>query len=164
MSNFVQSRSLPAVRRCASLALGIACGLAQVHAAAPTDDNSILHLPIHAGRDRVLTKRTPEHVTLPNPRVCQAEPAIRAKPGPWGDLEYSTVYLEASTEQLKSNELPTYDTEWTFVGYTDDQVTKLFVTTDMPELVRAELVDRTKWRHDKDAVTVVPPSNSASNT
>jgi hypothetical protein len=154
------SRSLPAFRRCASLFLGIVCGFAQVYAGAPSDDNSILHLPIHLGRDRVLTKRTPDHVTLPNPRVCQAEPAIRAKPGPWGDLEYSTVYLEASTEQLKSSELPTYDTEWNFVGYTDDQVTKLFVTTDMPETVRAELIDRTKWRHAKDMVTVVP-SNEA---
>ena len=129
----------------------------------PTGDNSTLRLPMRPPRERVLTKRTAERSPEAPARVCQtntADACIRAKPGPWGDLEYSTVYLEASTEQLKSAELPTYDTEWNFVGYTDEQVAKLFVTTAMPAAILAELLDRAKWRHDTRTVTVVP-SNEA---
>ena len=81
---------------------------------------------------------------------------MHAKPGPWGDLEYSTVYLEASTESLKGTEITTYDTEWNFVGYTDDQVAKFFASIDMPPDVRAELGDLEKWRHRNNVVTVVP--------
>ncbi len=92
--------------------------------------------------------------------AASPDPAIRAKPGPWGDLEYYTVYLEASTEQLKSTEIPTYDTEWNFVGYTDEQVSKLFTTTDMPAAIRTDLLDREKWRRHANVVTVVPSSEN----
>jgi len=81
---------------------------------------------------------------------------IQAKLGPWGNLEYYTVYLEATKAQLKSTELPTYDTEWNFVGYSDEQVSKLFETTDMAAPLRAELLDQAKWRHHDKMVTVVP--------
>jgi hypothetical protein len=152
------------VRKCLFLFCGALWALAQLQASSPTDDSgSVLRLQPRSSRDRVLTKRTPERTTTSPTRACQnpgADPAIRANPGPWGDLEYTTVYLEASNDLLKSTEIPTYDTEWNFVGYTDDQVTKLFATTDMPAEVRAELLDRTKWRHAKAMVTVVP-SNEA---
>ena len=81
---------------------------------------------------------------------------IRAKPGPWGDLEYYTVYLEATTAQLKKTEIPKYDTEWNFVGYTEEQVAKLFETTDMTAPIRSELLGREKWRHGENVITVVP--------
>ena len=73
---------------------------------------------------------------------------------------YYTVYLEATTAQLKSSEIPTYDTEWNFVGYSDEQVAKLFQTTDMPAAIRAELLNREKWRHREKMITVVPSSEA----
>jgi hypothetical protein len=92
--------------------------------------------------------------------AADGESTIKAKPGPWGELEYYTVFLEATTTQLKHSELTTYDTEWNFVGYTDDQVAKLFETTEMPATVRAELLERTKWRYPDKMVTVVPSTQA----
>jgi hypothetical protein len=111
----------------------------------------------------MIAKQTSERhhsARLPVSDPGPANSLIRAKPGPWGDLEYYTVYLEATTAQLKSSEIPTYDTEWNFVGYTDEQVAKLFQTTDMPEAIRAELLNREKWRHREKMITVVPSSEA----
>ncbi|MEP6670715.1 MAG: hypothetical protein ABJF10_16270 [Chthoniobacter sp.] len=109
-------------------------------------------------REATFAKRTSEHHTSVRFHASAAtvDSVIRAKAGPWGDLEYYTVYLEATKAQLKNTELPTYDTEWNFVGYSDEQVTKLFEGTDMPASLRAELLDREKWRHHDKMVTVVP--------
>jgi hypothetical protein len=127
--------------------------------ASSLDDNSVLHLPTRSPHDATIAKRTAEHhfgVRLHATGAGAGDSAIRAKPGPWGDLEYFTVYLEATKAQLKGAEIPTYDTEWNFVGYSDDQVTKLFETTDMPAATRTELLNREKWRHHDKVVTVVP--------
>ena len=133
--------------------------------ASSLDEDSTLHLPTQTTRQGTMAKRTLEH-HYSSARFHAAEPGsttdslIRAKPGPWGDLEYYTVYLEATTAQLKSSEIPTYDTEWNFAGYTDEQVTKLFQTTDMSATIRAELLDREKWRHREKVITVVPSSEA----
>jgi hypothetical protein len=137
---------------------------ASAHAAGAADDNnSTLHLPTRSLHDGAIGRHGVEHhfgTRLHPSGPASPDSVIRAKPGPWGDLEYSTIYLEASTALLKSTEIATYDTEWNFVGYTDEQVSKLFLTTDMPAEIRAELLDREKWRHHGNIVTVVPSSES----
>jgi hypothetical protein len=141
---------------------GAVLGVA-AHAASPQGDDSTLHLPLRPVHEAVFGKHVTEHHlgrSHASEAVAGPETVIRAKSGPWGDLEYTTVYLEASTAMLKSMEVPTYETEWVFVGYTEDQVSKLFASTDMPAAIRAELTDREKWRHRDNAITVVP-SNEA---
>src|SRR5207244_2751929 len=87
--------------------------------ASSLDDNSTLHLPVRPARETTFAKRTSEHHSGVrfHASAATADSVIRAKAGPWGDLEYYTVYLEATKAELKSAELPTYDTEWNFVGY-----------------------------------------------
>jgi len=131
--------------------------------ASSLDDNSTLHLPTRPQRELAVAKRASDRPFSARLRAGQPAPAdsvIRTKPGPWGDLEYYTVFLEATKAQLKSSEIQTYDTEWNFVGYTEDQVAKLFETTDIPVAVRDELLNREKWRHREKMITVVP-SNEA---
>lgn len=81
---------------------------------------------------------------------------FHARPGPWGDLEYFTVYLEASVSMLKSMDFQTYDTTWSFVKWTEDQVAKLFESAKIAEPFRTELLDRTKWRRTPEGITVNP--------
>lgn len=131
--------------------------------AASLEEDSTLHLPLHTGREVAVAKRVSDRPFSARLRAGQTAPAdsiIHAKPGPWGELEYYTVFLEATKAQLMSSELATYDTEWNFVGYTDEQVTRLFETTEMPAAVRAELLNREKWRHHDKMITVVPGSET----
>lgn len=91
------------------------------------------------------------------PKGEPGEPLIfHARSGPWGDMDYFTVYLEASIGLLKSMDFPTYDTIWSFVGYSEDQVDKVFESAKLPEAIKAELMDRTKWRRDDKSITVLP--------
>lgn len=142
-------------------ASGFSLGIG-VHASS-LEENSTLHLPTRPQREVAVAKRAsdrPFGVRLRGGQGAPADTVIRAKSGPWGELEYYTVFLEATKAQLKNSELPTYDTEWNFVGYTEDQVAKLFETTDMPAAIRDELLAREKWRHREKMITVVP-SNEA---
>ncbi len=91
------------------------------------------------------------------PKADPALPAVfHARPGPWGDLDYFTVYLEASIATLKSMDLQTYETLWKFVGYSEDQVAKLFESVKMPAEIQAELLDRQKWRREEKTIIVQP--------
>lgn len=97
----------------------------------------------------------------PPPKASPNLPAVfRARPGPWGELDYFTVYLEASLSTLKGLEMQTYQTAWKFMRYREDQVTKLFQSVKMPDAIRAELLDRTKWQRTDEAVVVSPSSDA----
>ena len=99
----------------------------------------------------VLPAGKPEKTSDPS-----GSPIFHARPGPWGDLDYFTVYLEASASMLKTMDFQSYDTTWKFVKWTDDQVGQLFESAKLTEPFKAELLDRTKWRRDAEGVTVVP--------
>lgn len=155
--------------RCILLALLSVTGISL---AVPPDEGpqaeSIMRFPLRAdaAQGRAEGGLRTELVDRPtaNRRLSQAKPAteasappvFRARPGPWGDLDYFTVYLEASIATLKNMDLPTYDTVWKFVGYTDDQVAKLFESVKMPPEVLSELLERKKWRRDGKTVAVYP--------
>jgi hypothetical protein len=125
---------------------------------------SIMRLPLRAEPLRGKLRAEPAEHPTTNRRLSQSKPTVdpnsppifHSRPGPWGDLDYFTVYLEASIATLKNMDLPTYDTVWKFVGYTDDQVTKLFESLKMPPEILAELLDQKKWRHDNKIVSVLP--------
>jgi hypothetical protein len=103
----------------------------------------------------VRTRRSTGKAALPAEPMPSTE-VTRGVPGPWGDLEYYTVYLEASTALLKSMDVPSYESEWNFVGYTDEQVANVFTSAELPEPIRSELLEREKWRHGEKVVTVRP--------
>jgi hypothetical protein len=92
--------------------------------------------------------------------VNQATLMTRAKPGPWGDLEYSTVYLEASISVLKAMELQTYESEWNFVGIADAEIIRLINSVDLPALIRDQLLDSKKWRRHDKIVTLLPSTET----
>lgn len=138
----------------------------------PADDG-VLRLPVPAARapragatasppkaEAQSRARNSTAQSAPATESDGAVPVAHALPGPWGDLEYYTVYLEASTALLKSMDVPTYDSDWNFVGYTDEQVAGLFMSVEMPAALRAELLDREKWRRHENIVTVRPSAEA----
>ncbi|MEI9894253.1 MAG: hypothetical protein WDN28_10300 [Chthoniobacter sp.] len=115
-------------------------------------------MPVRSAREGAFAKRTSEHHSGArfHSSAAAADSVIQAKAGPWGDLEYYTVYLEATKAQLKSAELPTYDTEWNFVGYSDDQVAKLFETTTWPHRSGPSCSIAESGAITEKTVTVIP--------
>lgn len=67
-----------------------------------------------------------------------AEPAWEAKPGPWGDLQVRTVYLEPPENILAVVAKPTSVTRWTFEQTTINGVRSIMEKSG----VEASLIDR----------------------
>lgn len=67
-----------------------------------------------------------------------AEPMWRAKPGPWGDLEVRTIYLEPPESLLAVVAKPSAVTRWTFEQTTPAAVRETFVKAKVP----AEVIER----------------------
>lgn len=129
------------------------------------DNNNTLKLPKRGGREETSIPRKTDRLAVPRragaPEEDSSQPAVyQAHPGAWGDLQYFTVYLEASAALLKSMEFNSYDTTWTFVGSTEDDVTKLLKSVELSQPVRDELQDRTKWRHDGNKIIIKPSDNA----
>ncbi len=100
---------------------------------------------------RRLTAGVNPATPVPNP----AEVA-HSKAGPWGELDYFTIYLEASTSMLKAMDFPTYESEWNFVDQTDEQLKKFFLSLNLPEPLQTALLDIGKWRHTDKVTTLMP--------
>jgi len=154
-------RNFPGVRRLISPALLLLGLVFPVWAESGSEAGGVMQLPTRAeaargpGRaDRATANR---RLATDQARLeLSSPPVFRARSGPWGDLDYFTVYLEASIATLKSMDLPSYETAWKFVGYTEDQVAKLFQSVKLPAEIQAELLDRTKWRREEKILTVLP--------
>jgi hypothetical protein len=84
----------------------------------------------------------------PGPLVQKkAEPrrVFYSNPGPWGELEYSWMYLEAPEELLENFPMPSTVTRWVFEGMTPAGVSALFVqaglgTEQVQKLMSADTV------------------------
>jgi hypothetical protein len=56
----------------------------------------------------------------------------RCAPGPWGDIEYHFIYLEASEQLIAKYRLPGTTSRWTFPGATREQLAALFAAAKLP--------------------------------
>lgn len=83
-----------------------------------------------------------------------------AKPGPWGQLEFFTTYIEAPIEVLKSIGDTSLALDWRFVGIPEVELQKIFRSVDLPEPIRAELLDTGKWRSETGTIVVSPSAHT----
>src|SRR5687768_5510870 len=73
----------------------------------------------------------------PNAPVPAATPALppglhRCAPGPWGEIEYHFIYLEASEQLVSHYSLPSTQPRWTFPNATPEQLAALFEAAQIP--------------------------------
>ena len=136
---------------CASFFVGIAGVLAGV----PDEDplNSTLSLPPKGAKLSLLSGAKS---TRKEPGTASRGQIQLAKPGPWGELEFFTTYLEVPLDLLKANLTSSLALDWNFVGVPEADVEKLFRSLELPEPIRVELLDTGKWRGDGSIVTVTP--------
>lgn len=83
-------------------------------------------------------------------------PAAVVSTGPWGTLQSLQVYIAAPDHILELFSLPSSVTAWNFVGMDDEQVAALLGRPGIPEDLRKDLLDRSRWTAQGDAVQVTP--------
>ena len=88
--------------------------------------------------------------------VFAAEPAWVAKPGPWGELQVRTVYLEPPENILAIVAKPTSVTRWTFEQATEKGVREIMEKAGLPSAVIGRLLSPTQVVASGNSVVVLP--------
>jgi hypothetical protein len=57
---------------------------------------------------------------------------LRCDPGPWGEIEYHYIYLEASEHVVSHFKMPAATPRWTFPGATTERLVTLFQAAQIP--------------------------------
>ncbi len=85
-----------------------------------------------------------------------AEPVWMAKPGPWGDLQVRTVYLEPPENILAVVAKPSAVTRWTFEQTTEKGVRQIMEKAGLPAAVIDRLLSPTQVVTSGNNVVVLP--------
>ena len=81
----------------------------------------------------------------------------RCKPGPWGDLEYYYIYLEAPDRLVDHFAMPHSLPKWVFLNATEDSLRKLFQKAGLPLALQEYLLDPKRVVHEENVTSVFPP-------
>ena len=83
-------------------------------------------------------------------------PVSAAKPGPWGQLESSPIYLEAPDFLLASVPKPNSVPHWSFVGMDATALRALFKRAGLPATMQERLFDPTRCTQQDGVLTLYP--------
>ena len=79
------------------------------------------------------TYSTIPSTNAPSPAPPALPPGLhRCGPGPWGEIEFHYIYLEASEQLVKHFTLPNTQPRWSFPGATPGQLAALFDAARIP--------------------------------
>ena len=81
----------------------------------------------------------------------------KCKPGPWGDLEYYYIYLEAPDRLVEHFVKPHSLPKWVFDGLTEDKVRAVFAAAGLPVALQQYLLDPKHVVREGALLTVFPP-------
>ena len=79
------------------------------------------------------------------------------KPGPWGDLEYYYIYLEAPDHLVEHFTMPNSTTKWVFEGATANSLKLLFDSAGLAPALQEYLLDPKRRVDENGLFTVFPP-------
>lgn len=79
------------------------------------------------------------------------------KPGPWGDLEYYYIYLEAPDRLVEHFTMPSSLPKWVFPGGTEGSVRSLLNMAGLPAALQDYLLDPKRVVNEGGLFTVFPP-------
>ncbi|WP_206026155.1 hypothetical protein [Roseimicrobium sp. ORNL1] len=78
-------------------------------------------------------------------------------PGPWGQLEYYYIYLEAPPSLIEHFPMPNSVTKWEFPGETEAGLRNLFTRASLPQALQDYLLDSKNCVNRDGRITVFPP-------
>ncbi len=77
--------------------------------------------------------------------------------GPWGQLEYYYIYLEAPQNLIEHFPMPNSVTKWEFPGETETSLRTLFTRATLPQALQDYLLDPKNCINRGGRITVFPP-------
>lgn len=87
------------------------------------------------------------------------ERLVKAKPGPWGQIEYSYFYLEAPQHLLDTVQAPNSTPRWVFSDTKPEALRTLFVRAKMPADMQVRLLDPKKSLIANGQLTLFPSTD-----
>ena len=81
----------------------------------------------------------------------------QCNPGPWGQLEYYYIYLEAPRNLIEHFPMPNSVTKWEFPGETEAGLRSLFTRATLPQALQDYLLDPKNCVNRDGRMTVFPP-------
>ena len=81
----------------------------------------------------------------------------QCSPGPWGDLQYYYIYLEAPDRLVEHFRMPHSVTKWVFEGGTEEKLRALFGRAGLPVALQEYLLDAKHVLREGTLMTVFPP-------
>jgi hypothetical protein len=103
----------------------------------------------------------PEQTSEPAPAPTEAREAFgkmyQCRPGPWGDLEYYYIYLEAPDRIVDDIIRPEPTPKWHFPGGSEPQLRALFETAALPVALQDYLLDPAHRVLEDGVLTLFPP-------
>lgn len=88
--------------------------------------------------------------------AAHEEPFWKAKPGPWGDLEVRTVYLEAPDTLVAAVAKPNSVTRWVFEQTTEPAVRGVLQRFELPAAVTDRLLDPARRVASGNVINLYP--------
>ncbi len=90
------------------------------------------------------------------PAPAPVEPWSTVKPGPWGQLETTPIYLEAPDYLLANVPKPNSTPRWIFPGGTEASLRQLFARAGLPDAMQKRLFDPQRVLKQGDVITLFP--------
>jgi hypothetical protein len=78
------------------------------------------------------------------------------KPGPWGRVEFQTIYLEAPDWVVEHFPVPSPQPRWSFPGATPASIRTILVRAGIDESNIERWLNDPRCRQDEDALTIYP--------
>jgi hypothetical protein len=100
-----------------------------------------------------------QHVILQRPRAASAvaRKGEHLKPaGRWGQLDYVPLALQRPDNYF-TNAITRAETVWTFRGYSEADLDKLFASLELEAETKSYLADRSHWRRMATGFRIAPP-------
>lgn len=79
------------------------------------------------------------------------------KKGPWGQLLYYYIYLEAPMELVSKFKMPNSMTKWSFPGWTVERLQELFQEAELPKALQEYMLSEENLLDENGVLTVFPP-------
>ena len=93
----------------------------------------------------------------PKPAIIEeGEPVWHSKPGPWGNLEIRSIYLEAPDELVAGLKQPSTTTAWHFPGGSEANLTALFDRAGLTKDTQTKLLQPQRMLLHEGVLTLFP--------
>ena len=81
----------------------------------------------------------------------------KCHPGPWGDLEYYYIYLQAPAALVARFPMPNSVPKWSFPGWSIEQIRALFDKAELSKVFQEKMMDPNRVVNEENVISVFPP-------